>query len=281
MYKIVTCFCLILTGMNLKAQIKMPAASPSSTIRQDVGLASVTIEYSRPSLKGRKMMGTDIIPYGKVWRTGANAIPKIIITEEVTIEGNKVAAGTYGILTIPNENEWTIILTKNEKQWGTYSYKQEEDLLRFNVKSEKLKEVAEHFTIGFTDFNDTSAKIYIKWENQKVKFSISNNPDAAILQEINTKTAAADANTDTYFDAADYYFKKGMDIKKALEWANKVVEKDKQYWTYYLRGKIAAKAGKCDVALADAKEGLVLAKKDNDMAYVKNLESLVETCTKK
>jgi hypothetical protein len=268
-------------SINIEAQIKMPAASPSAVVKQDVGLSNITIEYSRPSLKGRKMMGTDVIPYGKIWRTGANGIPKITITEEVAFEGNKVAPGTYGIMTIPNENEWTIIISKNAKQWGTYSYKQEEDLVRFNVKAEKLKDIAEHFTIGFTDFSENSAKIYIKWENHIAKFTVTNSPDAAILQEINLKTAAADATSDTYFDAADYYYNKGLDLNKALDWANKVVEKDKQYWTYYLRGKIAAKAGKCNIALSDAKEGIVLAKKENDMSYVKNLESLVTTCTKK
>jgi hypothetical protein len=155
------------------AQGGKPAASPAASVKQQVGGVSVTIDYSRPALKGRKMMGTDAVPYGKVWRTGANKITNITFSKDAKIEGKAVPAGTYGLATIPTEGNWTIILTKNAGQWGTYSYKAEEDLLRVEVPSEKLKETAEYFTIGFTDFKDATAKVYIKWENQMAKFTIS------------------------------------------------------------------------------------------------------------
>jgi hypothetical protein len=262
-------------------QIKMPQASPAATSIQSIGLSEVKIEYSRPSLKNRKMIGSELIPFGQVWRTGANKIPNISFNKEMKIAGNIVAPGTYGLITIPNKNEWTIIITKNANQWGTYSYKKEEDLFRFNVKQEKLKNKEEHFTIGFTDFKENVANIYISWENSMVKFEISNDPHKEIMREIDQKLSSSEVTDDTYYDAANYYFNKNLDINKALAWANIVLEKDKQYWTYYLRGKIAVKAGKCDVAISDATLGLEMARKENDAAYVKNLQSILDQCKKK
>ncbi|NJN34411.1 MAG: DUF2911 domain-containing protein, partial [Saprospiraceae bacterium] len=215
-----------------------------------------------------------------VWRTGANKIPNFKLTEEVTIEGQKVPAGTYGVFTIPGLTEWTIILSKKPDQWGAYDYKQEDDLVRFKVKAEKMVSKEEHFTMAFTDFSPTSAKMLIRWENTQVKFNIKHDPDAQILAEIKSKTSAADATTDTYFDAANYYFEKGLDLNQALEWANKVVEKDQKYWTYYLRAKIAAKLGKCDIAVADATKGLDMATKEKDPAYITNHTKVLKSCGK-
>lgn len=266
--------------LTTQAQINTPAPSPSATVSQAVGLGKATIEYSRPSLKGRKMFGTPLAPYGQVWRTGANKIPNLILTQDVEMEGNKVAAGTYGIFTIPAESEWTIIVSKNPNQWGAYDYKQADDLLRFKVKSEALPRTEEYFTMEFSDFTPTSAKIVIRWENTQVKFGISQNPDALIMADIKAKTTATDVSSDTYFGAADYYYQTNRDLNQALEWANKVVEKEKEYWTYYLRGKIAAKLGKCDVAVADAQTGLELAKKANDGAYIVNHTNVLKACGK-
>jgi Protein of unknown function (DUF2911) len=266
--------------LSIQAQISTPAPSPAATLSQGVGLAKVTIEYSRPSLKGRKIFGTPLAAYGSVWRTGANKIPNLTFSQEVTIEGQKVPAGTYGLFTIPTENEWTIILSKNPNQWGAYDYKESDDLLRVKVKSQKLATTEEHFTMEFADFTPTSAKIAIRWENAQVKFTVAHDPDAQIMAEIKEKTAAANPTTDTYFAAADYYYSTNRDLKQAYEWATKVVEKDQKYWTYYLHGKIAAKIGKCDVAVADAEKGLKMAKEANDGAYIVNHTKVLKDCGK-
>jgi Protein of unknown function (DUF2911) len=276
-FKILMLCCIAFTA---KAQIKTPQPSPSATIIQNIGLATATIEYSRPSLKGRKMMGSTLVPYGQVWRTGANKIPNLKLTEEVMIEGQKVPAGTYGLVTIPALTEWTIVLTKKADQWGVYEYKQEDDLVRFKVKAEKMVAKEEHFTMAFTDFTPTSAKVAITWENSRVKFNIKQDPNAQIMAEIKEKTSAADATADTYSDAANYYFDNGGDLNQALAWANKVVEKDKQYWTYYLRAKIAAKLGKCDIAADDATKGLEMATKEKDNAYIANHTKILKGCGK-
>jgi tetratricopeptide (TPR) repeat protein len=266
--------------LNLQAQITSPQASPTATNSQAIGLATVSVEYSRPSLKGRKMMGSTLIPYGQVWRTGANKVPNLKLTHDVTIEGNKVAAGTYGILTIPTDSNWTIILSKNEKQWGAYEYKQAEDLLRFTVKSAEMAQKMEHFTMEFTDFTPTSAKLAIRWEKTEVKFAIAHDPESAIMADIKTKMAATEIKGDTYYDAANYYFENGKDLNQALEWSNKLIETSKEYWTYYLRAKIAAKLGKCDIAVQDSNAGLELAKKEKDAAYITNFTNVLKSCGK-
>jgi hypothetical protein len=277
----------ILTGLlslflsiNIFGQITMPAPSPGATSTQAIGLAKVSVDYSRPSLKGRKMMGSDVIPYGKIWRTGANKIPVLKVDKAIKIGGKSLTAGEYGIVTIPSKTEWTIIISNNANQWGTYNYKESEDNFRFTAKAVKNKVKEETFTIGFTDIHEESANMYIAWENDMVKFPLSHDSHPTILEEINQKMASSEITNDTYSDAAEYYFKKGLDLNKALGWANKVVDNDKQYWTYALRGRIAAKLGNCNVAVSDANLGLALAKKDSDMAYVKIHEKILSDCKK-
>jgi hypothetical protein len=275
-----TCLLVFLISQSY-AQINTPQPSPSASITQKVGLADVKIEYSRPSLKGRKMIGGALVPFGQMWRTGANAIPKITISHEMTMAGNKIPAGSYGIFTIPNPTKWTIVLSKNAEQFGTYSYKAEEDFIKFDAPVTKLLSKVEHFTIEISDFADEKAHLQISWENTSVKFPIQHDANSIVIKEIDEKMAASKVENDTYFDAANYYFSKNMDLEKALTWANKVVDNDKQYWTYHLRAKIAAKLGKCDVAMADYAAGLPLAKKDNDLAYIKNFEKVQKDCMTK
>jgi Protein of unknown function (DUF2911) len=277
MKKFILAFGLLLANVSF-AQISTPAPSPAATVKQSFGLAEATIEYSRPSLKGRKMMGSTLVPYGKVWRTGANKIPNLILSKDVEIEGNKVPAGTYGIITIPNAASWTIILSGNSNQWGTYGYKDTEDKFKFNVKAEKTIAKEENFTMGFSDLTLESANVFISWENTKVKFKLSHNPNEQIMAEIKEKTVLTDAKGDTFFGAAEYYYDKGLDLNQAFEWANKVVAEEKAYWTYNLRGKIAAKLGKCDVAIADANAGMAMAKKANDPAYIIKLQTILNSC---
>ncbi len=281
--KFIFTLCAAFLGLCLgraHAQINTPAASPSAMVTQSVGLAKITVEYSRPALKGRSILGSPLAPYGQVWRTGANKVPNLTFSQEVMVEGQKIPAGTYGLFTIPTEAEWTIILSKNPNQWGAYSYKQTDDLVRFKVKAEKTAKTEEYFTIEFVDFSPNSAKLAIRWENAQVKFGITHDPDAQIMAEIQQKLAAPAVSEETYSAAANYYYDTNRDLNKAYEWANKVVEKEKEYWTYYLRGKIAAKIGKCDVAIADAQKGIELAKKANDGAYVLNHANVLKTCGK-
>ncbi len=262
---------------TVQAQIQTPQASPAATITQTIGLGKATLEYSRPALKGRKMFGTQV-PYGKVWRTGANKITNLVLSEEMTIGGQKVPAGAYGLFTIPAIGDWTIILSKDANMWGAYEYSDKNDVVRFTAKSQKLAKAQEHFTIEFTDFTPSEASVAISWENTLVKFPIKNDADAKIMAEIEKKMSASEISIATYSAAANYYYDTNRDLKKAYEWANKVVDNDQKFWTYYLRGKIAAKIGQCDVAVADATKGLALAKEAGDDSYILNHQKVLNEC---
>lgn len=266
-----------LFALTATAQIQTPQPSPAATISQSVGLGKATVEYSRPALKGRKMFGVQV-PYGKVWRTGANKVANLILSEDMLVGGKKVAAGTYGLFTIPTTTDWTIILSKDAAMWGAYEYKEANDVVRFTVKAQKLAKAQEYFTIEFTDFSASEAMVAISWENVQVKFALKNDPDERIMAEIKEKMAGSDISTATYSAAANYYYDTNRDLNQAYEWANKVVEQDQKFWTYYLRAKIAAKIGKCDVAVADATKGLAMAKEGGDDSYVINHQKVLKDC---
>lgn len=272
---------LILNGAAKEAfsQVSLPAASPSAVVSQGIGLGEVRIEFSRPSLKGRKMFGSQL-PYDAVWRTGANKVTNIIFSRDMEIAGHTIIAGKYALLTIPSTGDWTVILNKDADAWGAYTYKEASDVLRFKVKPETLKKPQEHFSISFDDFTPTQAYIVIQWENTRIKFPVKHHPDAEIMEQIRTLTSAAEVKPATYIGAANYYFDTNRDLEKAYQWASKALESNQAFWVYALRAKIAAKIGKCDVAVQDAKAGLPEAKKANDMSYVLSLEKLIKDCGK-
>lgn len=246
--------------------MKLPPASSAQTITQGLGISSVTLTYSRPNMNGRAVFG-GLVPYDEVWRTGANGIPKLTFDGTVTIAGTQVEAGTYGLLTIPGKKNWTIIISKNSEQWGAYTYKQEEDLLRFEVTPEQLKKPVETFTISFSDVQPQSAKLNIAWDRTAVSFDLVVDHDAEIMASIDE---AMKGDKKPYFQAAQYYYKNGKDIQKALEWVN---EADKspnpapyiKYWKALIQLKAGDKAG----AIATATEGVEIAKKQNNEEYVK------------
>lgn len=279
MKQIITFAVIFLTTITVNAQIKTPSASPSATISQSVGLAKVTIDYSRPSAKGRRIFG-DLVPFGKIWRTGANKITTIKFDDEILINGATMKAGSYGLYTVPGRGEWKIILNRDDKQWGAYDYDEKKDVISFMVQPLKLDYYQEQMEIEFDEFTPNSAFVFIKWEDTGVRFKLEQNVDAKIMAEIKEKTSKPDATTDTYFTAADYYYQKGINLDQAMTWANKVLEKEKEYWTYQLVARIAAKQGNCLVALPNAEKSMELAKKAGDDAYIKLNELVFYQCKK-
>ncbi|MCH7412287.1 DUF2911 domain-containing protein [Belliella sp. R4-6] len=252
---------LVLSGsLVLEAQqIEMPQASPASSISQKIGLSDVKIEYSRPSTKGRKIFG-ELVPYGEVWRTGANAATIISFSTDVKIEGKNVPEGSYALYSIPNKNEWTIILSKNTKLWGAVGYSAADDLVRFKVKSGKSKSKYETMEIGFIDMTDTGASVSIKWENASVKFRIETEVDGIVMNQIKELVIDQEpTNPGLYYQAANYYFTTNKDLPTALEWINKSVDSDPKYWTMHLKAKI-------ELALDMKKEAVASATKSKEMA---------------
>jgi hypothetical protein len=240
-------------------QIQMPQASPAAKISQKIGLTDVTVDYSRPSTKGRKIFG-ELVPFGSVWRTGANAATLISFSTPVKLEGKEVPAGTYALYSIPGKTDWAIIISANIKLWGAVGYNQEDDVIRFNVKPGKTGQKYETMEINFVDMTDTGASLAIKWENTRVKFRIETEVDDIVMAEI--KSLVIDnqpTNPGLYYQAANYYFTNNKDMNLAYEWIEKSVADDPKYWTMHLKAKI-------ELALGKKKEALESAAKSRDMA---------------
>ena len=193
------------------------------------------------------------------------------------VNGTSLPAGSYGLFTIPGQTEWTIILNKDAVGSGAFNYKPENDVMRFSVKSEKVAST-EYFTIDFTDFTPTTANLTLRWENVQVKIPLKQDPDAQIMAQLKEELGKSDVKPGTYYQAASYYYDTKRDLNQARAWADKLLETSKEYWTYYLRAKIAARQGDCKIATADATVGIELARKGNDDAYIKNYQRLLADC---
>lgn len=259
-------------------QLKIPAPSPTQTLKQNFALSDITIEYSRPSVKERVIYG-DLVPFGKIWRTGANASTKITFGENVTVEGKQVAAGTYALYTIPNKDSWDILFYKDLTLGGDVNnYKPENELFRFKVKPTILSDKVETFTINVTDIKSKSANIELTWENTKVAFSVTADIDATIMKNIN---AALAKDSRPYFQAANYYYENDKDMNQALAWADKAIEQNKAFYIVHLKAKIQMKLKDYKGAIATAEQSLVLSKEANSDDYVKLNEKLIAEAKQK
>jgi hypothetical protein len=266
------------TSVTSNAQgLKMPQASTSQTITQAFGLGTVSINYSRPNTKGRKVFGA-MEPYGTVWRTGANSATTITTTEAIKIEGKDLPAGTYGIFTIPGANEWTVIINKGAKQWGAYEYKPEEDLFRVNVKPLKLKDKVETFTIQLADVYPTTAKLQLMWENTALSINLTTDVDTKVMAGI---AEAMQGDKKPYFAAAQYYYENGKDLNKALEWATAAEATDQKAPYYKLwKGRIQLKMGDKKGAALTAAEGIKVAEEGKNPEYVRLNSALLAEAKK-
>ncbi len=200
---IISLFALSAFGQELK----VPVLSPLSEVTQEVGLTQVKLSYARPSAKGRKVFG-DLVPFGEVWRTGANASTKLTFSEDVKIEGNALKAGTYALYSIPGEKDWTIIIHTNTRHRSIAGdvYKPAEDAFRFKVPSGKTSNYVETFTIAFGDITTNSLKVALAWENTEVKFRIDFDVDAGVDKQIAAlATAPTGMSHGAQFLAAEYY----------------------------------------------------------------------------
>ncbi len=259
-------------------QLKTPAPSPTQTLDQAFALSNIKIEYSRPSAKGRVVFG-DVVPFGKVWRTGANASTKITFGEDVKVEGMPLVAGTYAMYTIPNKDNWDIMFYKDLKLGGDVdNYKAENEVLKVKVKPAALASKLETFTMNVADITPTSANIVLVWENTWVPIKVTAEIDAAIMKNIE-KTVIADSRP--YFAAANYYYDNDKDLKLALEWAGKAFEANpKAYWVAHLQAKIQMKQKNFSGAIAAAEKSLTLATADKDDSYIKMNEKLIAEAKK-
>ncbi len=272
-------------GSSLQAQtpnIEFPAASPACTLKQRVGLTDITVVYSRPSVKGRAIFG-GIVPFGQVWRAGANQATKISFSTPVKLEGNEIPAGNYSLFAIPGEQEWTLIINKNTNQWGAFQYKTNDDLVRFPVAPVSLRDSSvETFAIEFNRIRDESAVLELVWDKTVVPIHLTVEVTDKIVPQIEAAMAAPGKKPDTfYFQAATFYYNHDLDSKKALEWVNAALEGNSRiaYEILHLKAQILAKQGDKAGAIAAAKQSSELAVKAEGLgsSFVKMNDDLISS----
>ena len=268
---------LLIGAFTLQAQIQTPQPSPSSKVHQTIGLSEVTVEYSRPAMRGRTIFG-DLVPYGKLWRTGANMRTKFTTDSDLKIAGKDLKKGTYAILSIPNKDAWEIIFYTEYQAGGAPATLDESKVaMRFSAKAMPMEWPAENFTIGFGDLADgVSGNMYIMWDKTMVMAKIETPTDAMAVKSIEKVMAGPSAND--YFNAAAYYRSSGKDLNQALEWASKAVEMNPNaFWMSRQKSLIQADLGDKKGAIETAKVSLAGAQKAGNADYTKmNEESIAE-----
>ncbi len=271
MKKILLSVMIISALLNVNAQIKTPAQSPVQTIKQDFGISSIELVYSRPGIKGRKVFG-DLVPWNKVWRTGANSATRIKFNDDVTFGGKALKAGEYAIYTVPNENEWEIIINKGAANWGT-EYKQEDDVFRVKVKPLKLDQSLETFTMQFANVKPTSTELHIMWDKTAIAVPITTDIDTKIMGQIKN---AMTKDSRPYYQSAMYYLENGKDLNQAITWLDKGIEQNpKAYYMYYQKANALAKLGKKGEAKTIAQKSMEMAREQKNEDYVRLNEKLL------
>jgi hypothetical protein len=236
-------------------KVEFPAPSPATTLKQRVGVTDIEIVYSRPSLRGRKIFGA-MIPYGEVWRTGANAATRVTFSTDVKLQGTALAAGAYELFTIPGQDEWTIIVQKlpEKASWGAYAYKKENDTARMKAKPVATPTPVQTFGIGISDLRDTGATLYLAWENTRVPLTLEVDTVGMLLPQI--KAAIADPGPKTwnfYYGAASLLYDNNGDSTQALNWVDESIKLRPDYpGTLLLRTRLLAKLGRNAEAKATA-----------------------------
>ena len=277
MKKIIIVFAIIIANFTIEAQVKTPQSSPKATIMQAVGLTDVEINYSRPSARGRAVFG-NLIPFGKVWRTGANENTTISFSDDVVIDGKTLKKGKYSLYTIPKIESWEIIFYKTTDNWGNpEEWKEENVALRAIVKPETVNRRVETFTIGISGLDNNFAFLEMSWENSyaAVKFEVPTlQKTTANIEKALSGPSGAD-----YFSASQFLFQSNGDNAKALVYVNKALDmsKDKPFWFNRLKSLIQAKLGDQKGAIETAKLSLAAAEIAKNQDYVKmNKDSIAD-----
>jgi hypothetical protein len=263
---------LVICAFVADAQVRTPQPSPAGSVTSTVGA------------KGRKIFSTDpatVVPFGKIWRTGANSGTKITFSEDVKVEGIAVPKGEYLILTWPGEKEWTVALNKDVKLGGqTDKYDAAQDAAKFKVKPTKLAEKVETLTFSIGDLSDDnkSAKVQLAWENTSVKFSVATEFDALVMKSIEETLKSETAEPYSYFQAAVYYLESGRDLNQALVWVDKAAAgMNSPFWVLHQKAKIQKALGDKAGALTTANASLEGAKQASNRDYQMMNETLIKS----
>ncbi len=251
---LLTMFTLItLSEQTLLAQVTLPRPSPKASLTQTVGLTEVTITYSRPGVRGREIWGK-LVPYNEVWRTGANEATTVSFGDDVLIEGQPLAKGNYSIHTIPTTGAWTVIFNKVADQWGSYSYKPEEDALRVQVQPQNVPFV-ERMQFTIDDMTDTTAIVAMSWEKMRVAFKMQVNTTGKFM-----KTAQTALSPRQLFYAAQYAYQNNTNPEQAGKWLDASILLEENYQNLSYKANLLAKEGKIKEAVKYGEKAVAIGK---------------------
>ncbi|MEJ7627315.1 MAG: DUF2911 domain-containing protein [Ferruginibacter sp.] len=264
----------VVSAMAVQSQIKMPQPSPTQTLKQDFAMGNIELKYSRPAAKNRTIFG-DLVPYGKVWRTGANSATTIRFSEPVEIMGKKVDTGSYAIYTIPGMDSWEVILNKGTSNWGAMGYKESDDVIRFKTEAVKIKTETENFTMQFDNIKPESLELWAIWGKTGIKIPITANIKDKLRTQVET---AMSGEKKPYWQAAQFYNEYDKNYPKALENINKAAEENaKAYWVLLYKARIQKEMGDMAGAKATSMKSMEVAKAEKNDDYVKLNEEFMKT----
>ena len=265
---------------NVMAQLPRPMASPQGKVEQKVGLTDISISYYRPSKNNREIFGK-VVPYGELWRTGANENTKITISDPVAFGKDTLKTGTYAIFTNPSAEEWKIYFYTETTNWGTPEIWDENKVaVSLTGKVTALNDITETFTINVDPLTTNSAVLNFTWD--KTRVSIPFSVPTAIKMNANIDKLMAGPTANEYYTAAEFYFKEKKDLDKALLWVNNAVAvRTNAYWMFRLKAQIQAELGDYKGAIETAKKSIELAEKEADEAFVDQNKASIEEWKKK
>ncbi|MBK9193840.1 MAG: DUF2911 domain-containing protein [Flavobacteriales bacterium] len=267
---------LIISASVLVSAQDLPAPSPLGKVEQVVGLTTVKVEYSRPSAKGRVVFGS-LVPYDKMWRTGANACTKVSFSGPVMIGGAEVPAGKYALVTIPNEKVWQVMLNSDTTISGTEGYDEGKNVAMLKADVKHMTNPTETFTIGFDAVKDDRAQLELRWEKTMVSIEIHADAMDQAMGNIKEAMNGTDVKAGTYHRSARFYLDRGIDNAQALAWAKQADSMEKKYWMKHTLALCYAANGQKQEAIAAAKESMAMAETEKDNQYVKlNQEKIAE-----
>lgn len=264
----------IATATNAQNALKLPSLSPTAKISQDFSVSNIEISYSRPSMRGRKVMG-DMVAYGKPWRTGANAPTKIKTGEDLEFAGYRVKAGEYLIYTIPDKDKWEVVMSSATGSWTADGFPREFDVARFKIRPTVTNEDCQTFSIQIKDITYNTCKIEILWERTKLVIPVTANNATTIADNIDK--AINNPPALPYFQAATYYYESNQKLDLARTYVDKALDQSpKAFYMWYLKARIEKKLGNNEEALAAAKKSIELTKNTpNELEYKRNNDKII------
>ncbi|MFM7757935.1 MAG: DUF2911 domain-containing protein [Crocinitomicaceae bacterium] len=267
-------------SFSMKAQVQTPALSPISKFEQKVGLTDITIQYSRPGKRDRLIFG-DVVPFGEIWRLGANENTKITSSDAIIFGKDTVKAGTYAIYAKPEKDNWTLFLYSETTNWGVPDpWDTKKVVYETKLPVVQLNDVVETLTISIEKIENNGASLVIMWDKSKIALPFTVNTKDKVLASIKKTMEGPSAND--YNRSATFYYQEKIDVKKALEWSTKACEmRPEAYWMLRTKALLQAENGDFIGAIATAKKSMELAEKDGDAAYVKMNKTSIEEWSKK